>query len=211
MPALFLRRALVWGMVFFSLDWSAAVWAEPVPDGESVLPQAYQRLDNLRAQEAAQFQAQQAECHSRFAVNGCLRDEQSRHRAALADLKRQETALHEQERAQRGAEQLARIQQKKLEHQNKLDQAAQAGSSAAEKMQKQQDKQAAHAEQAAKAAASNSPAPRPAKPSSPMTAAQQAENRAAYERKRQQAETRRKKAAQRQAEKKPAAALPLPG
>ena len=240
MPALFLRRVLVggmprgmprvlaWSLALCSLAWSATVWAEPVsePGVEPVAQQAYQHMDHLRAQEAAQYQAQQAECYTRFAVNGCLRDAHSRHRAVLADLQRQQKALHEQDRLYRGAQALQRTRQKAQEHQEKQQQAAQAGSSAAEKMQAQQDRQAAHAEQVAQAAqtarsakatpatqtpVSHSSAPRPDKASSQLTAAQQAENRAAYQRKLQQAETRRQEAAKRQAEKKPAAALPLPG
>ena len=192
-------------VVLLGVTACALALAGPAPE-TPVQPEDYQRLERLREREADRFQAQQAECYTRFAVNGCLKDEQSRHRAALAALQRQETALHERERAQRGAQQLARIQQKKLENQNKLEQATQAGSSAAEKMQEQHDRQAAHV---AKAATSNSSAPRPGRSHSQLNPALQAQNRAAYERKLQQAETRRKEAVKRQAEKKPAAALPL--
>ena len=121
------------------------------PGVEPVAQQAYQHMDHLRAQEAAQYQAQQAECYTRFAVNGCLRDAHSRHRAVLADLQRQQKALHEQDRLYRSAQVLQRTRQKAQEHQEKQQQAAQAGSSAAEKMQAQQDRQAAHAEQVAQA------------------------------------------------------------
>jgi colicin import membrane protein len=176
---------------------------------EPVSSQDYQRIEAVRARESAAFDAQEAVCYQRFAVNDCLKQVQSRRRALLADLKRQEARLHEREHAQQGVEALQRIRQKALEaQQSKADsQAGDGAVRAQEKLQEQKDKQAAHA---AKAVSGTAPASAPA-PSGPGVA-EQTRAREAFARKQADAEKKRQEVAARLAEKaaKPGKPLPVP-
>lgn len=54
-------------------------------------------------------------CYQRFAVNDCLRQTRRAHRRALADLRRQELAINEQERQRQGAERLRSLEQRATE------------------------------------------------------------------------------------------------
>ncbi len=176
---------------------------------EPVSGDAYQRIEAVRARETAVLDAQEADCYQRFAVNNCLKNVQSRRRALLADLKRQETRLHEREHALQGSEALQRSAQKAVEaQQKKADTPAGEGAvRAQDKAQEQSDKQAAHAAKAASGAAAVS-APVPAGPG----AAEQAQAREGYARKQADAEKKRQERARRLAEKaaKPVKPLPVP-
>ena len=171
--------------------------------------EAYRRIEAVRASETAVLDAQEADCYQRFAVNNCLKNVQSRRRALLADLKRQETRLHEREHALQGSEALQRSAQKAVEaQQRKVD--IQAGDGAAreqDKAQEQRDKQAAHAAKAASGIATIA-APVPGGP----TAAEQAQAREEHVRKQADAEKKRQEVARRLAEKaaKPVQPLPVP-
>lgn len=170
----------------------------------------HQRIDEARAQAMADFNAEDIACYQRFAVSGCLKQVQSRRRAVLADLKKQEALLQEQERAGQAAEQRRSLAQKALERQQlEADiRADNAAGRAAEKLLEQQEKQAAHA---AKAQAPAASAAAPAAPIGPG-ATEQASNRESYARKQLDAEKKRQDIAKRLAEKdsKPAAPLPVP-
>jgi hypothetical protein len=171
---------------------------------------AYERIDAERAGATAAFDAEDADCTQRFAVSGCLKKVQSRRRAKLADLRRQESALREIDLASQAQEQRQSAAQKALEHQQweakqGTDNAA---GQADEKLLEQGEKRAAHAARASGSAAQPANSPRTSGP----TPAEQAANRASYARKQQEAEKKRQELARRLADKtgKPAAPLPLP-
>lgn len=190
--------------LFFALLGFAQV---PGPAPEPVSAEAYQRIEAVRAREMAAFDAQEAACYQRFAVNDCLKNIQSRRRALLADLKRQETRLHEREHAQQGADALQRIEQRALElEQKKAEIAAGGGAARAQgKAQEQKDKQADHAAKAASGAGAIAApvhsGPRPD---------EQARARESYARKQAEAEKKRQDLARRQAEKAAKQIKPLP-
>ena len=172
---------------------------------EVAQPQASDRQDALarieatRARENAAFDAQEAQCYKRFAVNSCLKKVQSARTAELRELKRQETSLHDAERKQQGVEALERIDQKARE---KIDKDAQAevdaaSNAAQDRLRSQKDKQAEHA---AKAVNPDNASSGPRETTAPSVA-QQAQNREAYANKLAEAARKREAAAKRISEK----------
>jgi hypothetical protein len=167
----------------------------------------YQRIAAERSHENAVFDAREAACYGRFAVNGCLKEVQSRRRAMLADLKRQEASLHDAERLQKGAERLRASEQKALERQEQDVEAGQSAANGQERLRAQQAKQAEHAAFA--------PVPRESRElpvSSGPTAKEQASQRESFAAKQAQAEKKRQEIARRLKEKsaKPVPGLPVP-
>lgn len=75
---------------------------------------ALERARIQREQTAVQahFEAESAACYSRFAVNDCLHQQRVQRREHLDDLRRQQVALNQMDRARRAQEQLARIREK---------------------------------------------------------------------------------------------------
>ena len=172
---------------------------EVVQPQDSGVQDALAQIEATRARENAAFDAQEAECYKRFAVNSCLKKVQSARTAVLRELKRQETSLHAAERKQQGAEALQRIEQKAQE---KADQDAQTeldagGNAVQDRLQAQKDKQVEHA---AKATNPDNAASGPRETTAP-TAAQQAQNREAYANKLAEAAKKREAAAKRISEK----------
>ncbi|RFO98477.1 hypothetical protein DIC66_00875 [Rhodoferax lacus] len=171
----------------------------------------FQRIEATRVRETAAMDAEEAACYKRFAVSSCLNGVQSRRRAMLANLRRQEATLHERQFAAQGAEQLRRNQQKARERaQQEADQRAEtADGSRADRLQAQRDKQAEHTARKSTSAAS---APALRAPLAGPTPAEQATNRENFARKQAEAQKKREDNARRQAEKggKPAAPLPIP-
>ena len=185
-------------------------WPLLAQDAMQGLPSAsaeYQRIAAERARENTLFDAQEAACYQRFAVNNCLADVQSRRRAMVADFKRQEASLHDAERLQKGAERLRASEQKALEKQQQDVEAGKSAAAPQERLQAQQEKQAAHP-LAASSASTNRVAPSSSGPS----AAEQARQRASYAAKQAQAEKKRQEIARRLKEKssKPVPGLPVP-
>lgn len=70
-------------------------------------------IDNRRQQLQAEFAVEVAACHQNFAVNRCLSEINTKHREAMADLRRQEISLNDDERKRRGAEQIRRVEEKR--------------------------------------------------------------------------------------------------
>ncbi|WP_411877620.1 hypothetical protein [Polaromonas sp. YR568] len=70
------------------------------------------RIGKERAQLEAGFLAEDVECYKRFAVNSCLGKVNDRRREAMADLRRQELLLNDEERRIRGAEQIRKTEEK---------------------------------------------------------------------------------------------------
>ena len=181
-------------------------WALPVLAQDDALVDVHQRIEAARAQALADFNAEDIACYQRFAVSGCLKQVQSKRRALLADLRKQEALLREQELAQQAAQQRERTARKALERQQlEADiRADNAAGRAAEKLLEQQEKQAAHAAKASSASAAAPPAP------TGPGATEQASNRDSYARKQLDAEKKRQDIAKRLAEKDGKAAAPLP-
>ncbi|MDP9900140.1 hypothetical protein [Variovorax ginsengisoli] len=103
---------------------SIAVAAVPLLGAPDAAAQAQATAGNTdfaaeRARLAAQRQAmeqrvktQQAECYQRFVVESCLSDVRAQRRKEDEDIKRQEAAMNDIERKQRGAAQLDALDQK---------------------------------------------------------------------------------------------------
>lgn len=70
------------------------------------------RINTERAQLENGFAMESVACHQKFLVNHCLDEVNGRRRGALADLRRQEVSLNEQDRRSRGAEQLRKTEEK---------------------------------------------------------------------------------------------------
>jgi len=71
-----------------------------------------QRINAERASLEAAFAAEEDACYKKFFVNSCLNAIKPRRREAMADLKLREVALNEQERRQKAAEQVRKIEEK---------------------------------------------------------------------------------------------------
>ena len=76
------------------------------------LEQERQRISVERVQQEALLMRQDRACYDRFAVNRCLSKVNVERRAIMADLRRQEVLLNEEERRARGADQLQKIDDK---------------------------------------------------------------------------------------------------
>ncbi len=167
------------------------------------------RIANQRQQETRRFDAMDAECTTRFAVNDCIRSTQSQRRAMLLELRRQEAILDDAERMQRGQEALRRTEQKAREREERDAQAAGADGLKAqqERLVEQADKQKRHAEIPQGAASQEK---------NPATQADQADRAAArnaYEAKLIEAKNRKLAAEQRASERAKSnapKALPVP-
>ncbi|HEY0201435.1 MAG TPA: hypothetical protein VGC24_07060 [Burkholderiaceae bacterium] len=102
---------------------AAVSWAQPKPVDGAVLPSTHvdreaqrQRIAVQRQRiEAEQAQAQD-ECLGRFAVTSCQTDVRARYREPLADLRRQELLLSDDERREKGAARRATLDQQTREH-----------------------------------------------------------------------------------------------
>ena len=75
------------------------------------------RISAAQATMEAGFLAEDAACYKKFAVNRCLDRVNTRRREAIADLRRQEILLNEEERRLRGAAQLRKLEEKAVEKQ----------------------------------------------------------------------------------------------
>lgn len=70
------------------------------------------RINTERSRLEAGFLAEDAECYKKFAVNSCLGKVNERRREVMADLRRQELLLNDEERRIRGAEQIRKTEEK---------------------------------------------------------------------------------------------------
>lgn len=171
-----------------------ATLAQPAPAAVDASPAAIarerSRIEAERRREDARFAAEEAACHQRFAVNDCLREVRVRRRAVFEDLRRQEIALNDAERRDRGAEQLRRTEDRMAPRaqQEEADRRE-----AARREQRERDERAAakRAEREQADAGRTVRAPRqPASGSGPDGAAQ-AENRRRFEAKQREAQERK--------------------
>ncbi len=70
------------------------------------------RINGERSRLEAGFTREEIACYKKFMVNNCLDEIKPRRRLALADLKRQEIALDEQDRKARAADQIRKTEEK---------------------------------------------------------------------------------------------------
>lgn len=127
------------------------------PDSKQSVSMRAQRtvIATERAKLEAGFSQEEALCYSRFAVNNCLDNVNTRRRQAMDELRRQEVLLNDQERKSRGEAQIRKIQEKSSPE--KRQEAAQRRARAAEDYQlrlehgkkRQQDNPAISSSQAA--------------------------------------------------------------
>ena len=82
------------------------VTAQAVRDGER------HRINTERARLDAGFTAEDIACHKKFLTNKCLREVKIRRDTAMADFRRQEISLDQQERKEKGAEQIRKTEEK---------------------------------------------------------------------------------------------------
>jgi hypothetical protein len=172
-----------------------------------------QEIEAVRQRETARFDAADAQCKTRFAVTDCLSASQTKRRAVMSDLRRQESHLNELERARRGAEQLELSNKKALERaQREKDVAANHAANVEAQAQKQNEQaQKREANRKVPASPVGGSKPVPNAPSGP-TPAEQSTHRADYERRQAEAQQRHIDAQKRQKDKaaKPASTLPVP-
>ena len=119
--------------------WSTA-WSQPATE----VAAERSRISAERQHAEDRFAAEQRACRARFVVNNCLDEARARRRAALADLRRQETSISDAERRRKAAE---RVQghDDRMSPERQLQDSEQRARSAAE----QRDRQAAAARKAA--------------------------------------------------------------
>ena len=105
------------------------------------------RISNERSVLEAGFSREEAACYPQFLVNGCLDEVQVRRRGALADLRRQEIVLNDQERKANGAEQIKKTEDKDLpkKQQQAVDKRAEALKDFDDRMAREQQKNDARA------------------------------------------------------------------
>ena len=196
---------------------SVALWGSALAQNDALqgLPSVSAEraaIASSRASESAKFDALEAECYERFAVNSCLSKVQVQRRATLAEIKRREQVLNDAERMQRGAAQIRLNEEKAQEKLQKDIEAARTDNAAAQtERQKAQDSQRLDHANAAKTA-SSAPRTQPALAAPVDNGAARSE----YERKQREAIKRRADAEKRQSEKaaatasKPTKPLPIP-
>jgi hypothetical protein len=172
-----------------------------------------QEIEATRKSEMTRFDTADAQCRTRFAVNDCLSASQTKRRAVMSDLRRQESRLNEMERARRGAEQME-LSKKKAMERDQLEKDVAANHAASVEAQAQKQSEQAQKREAKRNVPANHVGTSqvvPNAPSGPATA-QQAVSRADYERRQAEAQDHRIDAQKRQNEKaaKPASTLPVP-
>lgn len=97
------------------LAWLGVVLAAAAQTGAppaSVADQERARINAERSSLEAGFAADEAACYDKFLVNNCIGKVNTRRRNAMADLRRQEILLDDQERKLRAAEQIRKIDEK---------------------------------------------------------------------------------------------------
>lgn len=198
-------------MLMGALLSSAVIAQNDALQGLSSVSEERARLEASRQSESARYDAQEAQCYQRFAVNSCLSKVQSQRRAMLADIRRQEQVLNDAERMQRGSAQIKLNEEKALDKAQRDLDAARTDNTAAmvERKSAQEEKQRNHA----RIAQGASSAPRTKNVGTPVDSVKA---RAEYERKMQEATQRKLDSEKRRSEKaastasKPLKPLPVP-
>jgi colicin import membrane protein len=185
------------------------------------------RIKSEREAAEARFKEQQRACRATFAVTDCIEKAQRERNATIAELRRQERVLSDEDRRRRAAE-----RQKDLDERTSPEARVRAEEKRKEAVKEQQDREERAAEKARKRQedearragrgprqareASGPPGPqgRPRAEHQPQqhgpSPEEAARNRATYEERLKEAETRRARLRERVAKQKKAAASDLP-
>lgn len=186
---------------------SSPAWSQPeVFQGVEQVASERLRIEAQRQKATAELNAQEQACQSRFMVTSCEQDVRRRRIAILADLKRQDAALNDVERRQRGEEQVQRGGEKQAERAlNDADLARSPAPSQAERKMNQDAKKLEHQ----KTGAAANGAPKDGRlPSTPIPPDVQT-NRAAHLQRLEDARLRRVERDKRLLDR-PAGVAPLP-
>lgn len=205
--------------VLLSMVAAASVWAQSVATSGNLDVDAERaRISAERAALESRSRTEQAACYQKFAVEGCLSDIRQRNRKLTDDLKRQEAAINDIQRKQRGAAQLERLDEKNATPRSQ-DQPAQR-EEALKSQQEREQRSAEHArnrEEAAAKAAENrrdfdnkQRAHADAQAKAAERAAQADAQRALHERKLQKSAAHAADLAKRNAERTKPRSAPLP-
>lgn len=164
-------------LVILLAVWSMQVaLAQPVPDSAASMdaPSSRHALERSRIRIErsvleSQFATENTACYAKFWVNSCLDGARARHNEKLADLRRQEISINEQERKLKGAEQIRKTEEKASpqKQQQAADQRAASAAAFEARIAKQKEK------------AESRPTPKPALHSEPKSGAQGAAKQAA--------------------------------
>ncbi len=86
----------------------------PVPPAarQGTMDEERARISAERARLEAVFLAEDGACYKKFFVNSCLGEVNGRRREAMADLRRQEILLNDEERRSKGVEQIRKTEEK---------------------------------------------------------------------------------------------------
>ncbi len=101
-----------------------------------------------RSRLNAAFMTEDAACYKKFAVNSCLGEVNARRREAMANLRRQEVLLNDEERRLKGAEQIRKTEEKSSPEklQEEVARSANATKAYQRRLDQEKDKQQAHSE-----------------------------------------------------------------
>lgn len=166
------------------------------------------RIAAERAKADAQFAQDEEACYARFAVNDCQNEARARRRETLADLRRQEVSLNDEQRKRKGADRIRSIEERA--GQQKQEREAQDRAKAVDGTRLREDRAAQKA--ADRAASEASQAARPAKIERQRKTVDTADALRKHKERQEEAKARRERVEKKQKErqKPPAAALPVP-
>ena len=185
-------------------------------------PQERARIAQLRTTAETSFETAKEACYQKFAVNACIAKAREQQRQVLADLRRRDVALNDQERKRQGLEQLQKTEEK-TSPQRKAEiatqreealaktaerQAQQAKKQADQKLKLQTVPPAGPAKTPKQAQLTEASAPKVAK--TPRSPEEAAAAKALYDKRQLEAAQYRAKVLAQQQGKKPAEPLPVP-
>lgn len=169
------------------------------------------RIAAERAKADAQFAQDEKACYARFAVNDCQNEARARRRETLADLRRQEVSLNDAQRKRKGADRIRSIEERA--GQQKQEREAQDRAKAADSAKSREERAAQKASDRAAGEASHQA--RPAKTDEGERSHKKVDTADALKKNNerlQEAKARRERVEKKQKErqKPPATALPVP-
>lgn len=139
------RFVLTFGLI--ALSGFAAAQSSHMESGTRNIDAERAKISAERVRLDAGFLAEEHACPERFAVNSCLRKVNARRREAMAELRRQEVALNDEERRIRGEQEMRRIEEKSSPEnlQQAADQRARAAENYQLRLAREREKQQARA------------------------------------------------------------------
>lgn len=132
-------------IAYFFAALTANVSAQgPSPDGQQNTINAQRRAISAERDRLERgFLTEDAACYKKFAVNNCLGDVNVRRRESVAELRRQEILLNDEERKIKGAEQFRRAEEKASpeKQQEAVDRSASASEEYQMRLEREKNKQ----------------------------------------------------------------------